>query len=142
LSATGRRIVRALAPDWHLYGLVITEAEMLSAFFGEIERLSERPLGVGDITDSRACRDAVREFMGFKRNWPFRPAPRNPLPHYFFNDDLYARPPAQNPFPGDWPAAYATIFQALETVWPSAVAARKTGAHLDRIFSRIAAALA
>lgn len=141
LPATARRIVRALAPDWHLYGLVITEAGMLAAFFGEIERRIHRPLGMEDITGSNVCREAVGEFLEFKRDWPFRPAPRTPLPHYFFNDGLYARPPAPSPPEGDWPAGYGTIFQALETRWPSPAAARRAAALLERIFSRIAAAL-
>lgn len=39
-----KKILQEAAPDWYLYGLMLTEAEMVGTFFREVERRLQRSL--------------------------------------------------------------------------------------------------
>ncbi len=39
-----KKILQETEPDWYLYGLMITEAEMVGTFFQEVERRLQRSL--------------------------------------------------------------------------------------------------
>lgn len=93
LPAAHKTIVKAACTDWHLYGLVITEAQLLNAIFEAIETRLGRPLAPADVADRRPARDTLAELFALKLSWPYRgPGWKGPA-NYFFNDGLYPRGP-------------------------------------------------
>jgi hypothetical protein len=76
LSAAWKRIVQQAAGSWYLYGLVITEDELLSGIFGAVESGIGRPLAEQDILEDADCIRAVRNLLALKCSWPFRPGVR------------------------------------------------------------------
>jgi hypothetical protein len=92
LRATHKQIVQLCAGNWQLYGAVITEANLLRSFFGEVERRLGRSLATGDIRRNPAARDAVRRFLELKFDWPHRDAAYPAPLHYFFKDALCPKP--------------------------------------------------
>ncbi|HID30279.1 MAG TPA: hypothetical protein EYP19_09775 [Desulfobacterales bacterium] len=87
-----KEIVREAATDWYLYGLAITETKILSTFFREVERRLNQSITKEAILEDEKCLETVREFLGLKVLWPFRPDPFAKLGSYFFEDQLYSTP--------------------------------------------------
>lgn len=91
LSPRVKEIVRQAATNWYIYGLVITETQMLNAFFQAVEERIHRRVEKEDIID-QTCLNAVRAFFNLKISWPYRHDPYDGLCHYFFRDNLYPKP--------------------------------------------------
>lgn len=69
--------------DWYLYGLVITDIDLVKEFFKEIQaRLGDsiRPEKLGD----RKVHQALQDFFKLKESWKFA-APKNRLGKYYFS---------------------------------------------------------
>ncbi|MBI5843146.1 MAG: hypothetical protein HZB23_00580 [Deltaproteobacteria bacterium] len=88
-----KKIVQAVRPDWYLYGLVITEKEMLENFFSAASARLGKPLTADFIAESPKRVEAVLEFLRLKESWPFRPKDSPRICHYFFRDGLYPDTP-------------------------------------------------
>jgi hypothetical protein len=119
LAPAWKRIVQQTAGSWYLYGLVITEDELLNGVFRAIEAGIGRPLTVPDIVGNPDCVRAMRTLLRLKCDWPFRP---NHIPgpvNYFFKDRSRTRPPVV--YPGSQPASAAldAIFRSLGSAFDS-----------------------
>lgn len=93
LSPVLMTLVQNTLDDWHLYGLVITEQKFLIGLFDRVETGLGRRLTEKDIHGNRGYRDALREVLSLKLDWPHRPGNTPGRCHYFFNDNLYPKPP-------------------------------------------------
>jgi hypothetical protein len=136
LSRVYKEIVRKAAGDWYLYGLVITETEMLSTFFKEVERRLKRPITKEDILANRKCLGAVREFFELKVHWPFRPDPFSGLGNYFFGDQLYPNPPITYEAIGETTSGYDVIMRALVSTFDSANELHRAESLLDGLIDK------
>jgi hypothetical protein len=93
LPAAHKSIVKTVCADWHLYGLVVTEEQLLTAIFGAIETRLGRPLAPTEAAGCRTARAALADLFALKLSWPYRgPGWKGPA-NYFFNDGLYPRAP-------------------------------------------------
>ncbi len=137
LPRTYKAILREVAEDWYLYGLLITEREMLNAFFQEIEARLGRLLKKADIVGNPRHIEMVRKFMALKVNWPFRRRPGAGLCNYFFEDRLYSRPRISYKAIGETPSRYDTILRELGSSFDSTESLHKAEHMLDRLFSRL-----
>jgi len=135
-----KEIIRDVADDWYLYGLVITETKMLTAFFQETEKRFEQPLKKEDILSNKEHIKFVKEFLSLKRDWRFR-SHNTPVGNYFFEDNLY---------PGhiiDYAAAgcsasnvslqYNIIFQELGSYFKSPDDLHEAENLLNQLFEKI-----
>ncbi len=87
-----KEIVREAISDWYLYGLIITEAGLLNAFFSMIAQKIGHPLQKADILANNRRLGAVQQFFQLTLNWPFRIKGMSKA-NYFFKDKLYSKPP-------------------------------------------------
>jgi hypothetical protein len=137
LAAPHKEIVKALCADWYLYGLVITEDRLLDAFFGEIERRLKRPLSAVDVLPHADSRQAVREFLALKLDWPHRlPGARGPG-NYFFNDGLYPKPPIDYARLGAAPSALDPILHELSSGFSRPEELNLAESRIERLLNRI-----
>ena len=137
LPANHKEIVKAVCTDWYLYGLVITEDRLLSAFFGEIEKRLGHALSMADILAQANSRQAVLEFLTLKQNWPYRvPDGKGPA-NYFFNDDLYPKPPVDYVRLGVTPSALDPILRELSSAFDLPAALHRAETLMESLFDRI-----
>jgi len=115
LPESYKRIVQSVVPDWYLYGLIITDTDLITAIFHHVEAAAGRRLQLEAVLAHPECRSRVAEFFSLKMDWPFRPAAFSSPANYFFNDRLYPRPPVNYADIGKSPSVYHAIFQALGT---------------------------
>jgi hypothetical protein len=136
LPAAYKEIVKAVCADWYLYGLVITEDRLLSAFFGAIEKRLGRDLSAADILAHADSRRAVREFLTLKLNWPYRVPDRGPG-NYFFNDDLYPKPPVDYARLGVAPSPLDAVLRELSSTFNLPSALHRAEALIEGLLGRI-----
>jgi hypothetical protein len=152
LNPVYKQILRAVADDWHTYGLIVTETALVDAFFQELEKRLGRRLEPGDILGDGDREALIRRFIGIRRSWPFRARPEK-LCNYFFEDRSYPRPPVDyGPVRGalvepvDRSAngtsegsahAYGILFRELESTFASEKELAAATRIFDRLFDRL-----
>ena len=87
LTTTEQKAVVHCLDDWYLYGLVITDIDLIKEFF----KYAENKIG-DSIKEYQlhtpAVANALREFFSFKENWKFK-ARENRLGKYYFSEAEY-----------------------------------------------------
>ncbi len=131
-----KEIIRQVAKDWYIYGLVINETNMLSAFFKEVEKRLRRPLRKQDFFRNEKSAGIVREFLSLKLDWPFR-SQDTILCNYFFKDQLYPKLPVNYKAIGRSASKYGTILQELVSYFDSADELHWAESLLDHLFERL-----
>ena len=86
-----KRIIKAIAPDWHWYGLVITEYRLIKAIFSWLEDELGDKL-IEELLPGKDFRRALIALLGLKIDWPFRPPRFNTCCHNVFADNHPSRP--------------------------------------------------
>jgi hypothetical protein len=146
LAPAWKKIVQKTAGDWYLYGLVITEDELLAEFFGAIEEAIGRSLREEDIAEDPACAAALRQFFRLKCTWPHRPADIPGPVNYFFNDRQKTRPAVAYPPSCSRPSPYDAMLRALGSAFPTEDSLREAEQQIrgplscivDRLVDKIA----
>ncbi|QTA84875.1 hypothetical protein [Desulfonema magnum] len=141
LPAAYKDILRHVSEDWYLYGLMITETEMVSAFFSEVETRLGRLLKKEDIVGNEKRTEIIREFLRLKTDWPFRSGTSKNLCNYFFEDKLYSVPPVNYADIGTTPSRYDPFLKALRSSFDSADALQRAESLLDQLFERLVQSL-
>lgn len=137
LTAAHKEIVKAVCPDWYIYGLVITEDRLLSAFFAEIEKRLSRPLSTIDVLTRAHSRQAVLDFLMIKLNWPFRaPGAKGPG-NYFFNDDLHPKPLIDYSRLGAAPSRLDPILRELTSAFDQPADLHRAEEQIESLLDRI-----
>lgn len=113
LSGEIKTVVRETAESWYDYGMIVTEAKLLEAFFSALEQRLDAPVRAGDILKSRECRRILRKFFQLKIDWPFRRRSALGPCHYMFDDSLYSKKNTTYPHSTGDPSPYDVIFQEL-----------------------------
>jgi hypothetical protein len=122
LSPVWKRIVQQTAGNWYLYGLVITEDELLAGLFGAVEEAIGRPLTDADIVDDPKSVRALQGLLQLKCSWPFRPGHIPGPVNYFFKDRNRTRPPVAYPAPRAHSSRFDAVFRALGSAFDSEAA--------------------
>lgn len=138
LPAVFKEIVCEATRDWYLYGLVITETEMLRAFFQDVGRRIKRPITREDMLGNGKCLEAVREFLELKLYWPFRINSVKGLCNYFFADELYPLPTVDYRAIGESASRYDTILRGLGSHFDSENELRSAENLLDGLIDKLA----
>jgi hypothetical protein len=87
LTKVEQTAVLGALDDWYLYGLVITDIDLIKEFFKHVQnRLGEslRPDRLGDLGVSQALRD----FFRLKESWKYASSKRR-LGKYYFSHSEY-----------------------------------------------------
>jgi len=108
-----KRLLRLVWDDWYLYGLVVTEADLVAALFGWLEKRLGRPLETSLVATRPQARQRLGELLVLKIDWPFQPADAATACHYFFSDPPYHRPAIDYDALGLRPSAMDGILRQL-----------------------------
>lgn len=135
VPARFKQILINVIPDWHLYGMVVTESDWLMAVFEKIEVMIGRPLMPEDFSGRERRSKALGELLDFKSSWPFRRVPERVV-HYFFKDGP-GRPEVNYETAGVMSSSLDRILKPLETFLVSAEALNAAENALERAFERI-----
>ncbi|AKU92839.1 hypothetical protein [Vulgatibacter incomptus] len=87
LNAPQARLVRAACPDWYLYGLVITDVELVRGSVKLLEAELGGPADLDAIVASPSALEAARELLRLKETALGRPADA-PVFGRFARDDM------------------------------------------------------
>ncbi len=137
VSAAPKQIIRMAAWDWHVFGLFVTESEMIDNFFSELSKISGKPLDANLFRRNDDALGAVREFMRLKLSWPFRKKNGFHPAHYFFNDRLYVSPEIDYAALGVAPSKYDAIFRGLKSEFESKDALKNAESAISGILERL-----
>jgi len=139
LPAEHKKVLRAAAPDWYLYGLLITETEMLKLFFTVIESRLAKPIKAASVIQASAALEAIRKLFYLKSTWPFREKGVNTLANYVFHN-----PSEEHPWQSiDYrkfnlkPSTWTPVFHALYSVFSSAEDVMMAEKQLDGLVDQI-----
>lgn len=130
LAPRWKQVLRLVLDDWHLFGLVVTETELLTAIFARLESLIGRPLDA-----SMAARDPVaaslKHLLRLKCRWPFRPASHGTACHYLFSDDAHPKPAVDYHRLNAAPSIHDPILRQMPSVFSDEPALRQAEALIE-----------
>lgn len=137
LPARWLTVVRQSMDHWYLHGLIVTERQLLAAFFEELENRIGRQINKPDFSDFTGTSPLFSTFAALKLSWPFR---RNGAPgvcNYFFEDGQYIRSTVGRTT-GAIPAPpFETIFRELDSGFSSTKEVDAAEAQVEAIFQRL-----
>jgi hypothetical protein len=87
LSEIEQQAVVQSIDDWYLYGLVITDIDLVKSFFAHAENRMGDCVRCDRLED-KAVREALRDFFRLKEHWKFA-AGTNMLGKYYFSQGEY-----------------------------------------------------
>ncbi len=64
--------VVAALDDWYLYGLCITDIDLVKQFYEAVSRIRYATLKPEKLIENPRALDAFREYLALKENWPYR----------------------------------------------------------------------
>ena len=133
LPARYKIALHEAAPNWHLYGLMITEVKLLSCFLTAIEIRLNRKLQRGDVLNHPGWHESLQSFFQLKIHWPFRSSDSPGLANYFFEDGQYICPPVEYPGGRAGFSPYDKIFQRLHSTFESQKALEEAEDYIEQL---------
>lgn len=88
ISSSQSQCLLKIIDDWYLYGLCLTDIDLVTAYF----RLLADRVGAElkpEVFHIDALRDLAREFFNWKIHWPYRSEETNRLGKYYFDGSQY-----------------------------------------------------
>ncbi len=131
-----KHILRTVFSAWHLYGLIVTEKELVTALFKEIEIRLNHPLEVHLFNHNQRAAKSLVALFDLKLTWPHRPPEADTPCHHFFFDVQYSKPAITYDHLGTEPSRYHTILKELVSRFETDADLRNAEQLLER---RIAA---
>jgi hypothetical protein len=87
LNRAEQKSVLAALEDWYLYGLVVTDIDLVKEFFHHVQTRLGDSLREERLEEKKV-REALREFFALKESWKFA-ASRKRLGQYYFSHSEY-----------------------------------------------------
>ncbi len=116
LSRTEQLTLIDLLDDWYLYGLCITDIDLVKDYFRHIgDRLGEAP--APERFRNRTVRAIARRFFAFKLTWPFRSRGDNRFGRFYFDGAQHMIRPIDYAALGCERSRYDGIFLSLSSVF-------------------------
>ena len=135
LAPRFRNLLRRTAPDWHVYGILITEALTLETLFRAAE--AGRPLHPDTLANSTEGTAALYALYDLVLTWPFR-APGYPLGTYFLGDEGLRKGTVDYTETGGSGSRYDPVLRELASVFRSAGELARAERRLDEVLARLA----
>ncbi|MFZ2631938.1 MAG: hypothetical protein WA081_00145 [Desulfosalsimonadaceae bacterium] len=135
-----KQILRDLADDWYVYGLMISEPVLLGTIYEEIVSRA----AVSGMNPERAGRPENRPLwsglFALKVRWPYRAANR-PWASYLFNDPLYPKPPVDYENLAAASSKFDLLFRELHSHFTSPYDLMTAERYLDRLLDDLTATI-
>jgi len=107
-----KEALRRTAPDWHAYGIVLTECRALSLLFEEAEAIAGAPISGESAAGGEKSVGAFRALYELIVSWPFRRA-GYPLGTYFLGDGFLRKDPVDYRKTGRATSRHDAVFLEL-----------------------------
>jgi hypothetical protein len=130
-------IIRQGIEHGYLYGLVITEHRLWSAFFPTLETHIGRPVIPEDFIDRPEARAGLQAFAALKLTWPFRRAQARGPCNFFFDDTSYPIPAVARRDPGIPLSPHEAIFREFDSRFEDCGAPQRAEAVVAKIFGAL-----
>ncbi len=134
LPAVYQSILMQSIDNWYVFGLIVTEYALVTAYFKEMESRLGRNIVVSDYTQNREATYAFREFAELKSKWPYRRNESLGPCNFFFENGLYPRPDVFHMPPDIQPSPYEKILRELDSGFSSAKEIAAADQLLDDLF--------
>ncbi len=141
LPTVYQSILMQTIDNWYVFGLIVTEHVLLTAYFKEVEFRLGRPITVTDYTQNIEAAVAFREFAELKSTWPYG---RNDSPgpcNFFFENGLYPRPGVSRTTPDIGPSSFEKIHSELDAGFSTAKEIAAADRLLEDLFVKTVRAL-
>ncbi len=116
LNRAEQAILVELLDDWYLYGLCITDIDLVKDYFRHIgERLGGTP--VPEMFRRGPARMIARRFFSFKLDWPFRSPEINRFGRFFFDGPQHMIRPIDYAALGCERSRYDGLFLSLSSLF-------------------------
>jgi hypothetical protein len=139
LRSAHQAIIRQGIDHWYLYGLVITEHRLWSAFFATLETRIGRPVVRQDFLERPEAPSRLQAFAALKLAWPFRRAQAPGPCNLFFDNACYPSPEVERKDPAIPLSPHEAIFRELESRFEDREAQQRAETMVERIFDDLAA---
>jgi len=120
--------------NWYVFGLIVTEHALVTAYFKEMESRLRRNITVSDYTQNIKAKAAFREFAELKSKWPYRRNDSIGPCNFFFENGMYPRPVVFREPPDIRLSSYESILRELDTGFSSAKQIAAADQLLDDLF--------
>ena len=87
LSDSEAELVAKCADDWYLYGLCITDLDLVKEFLETASDMVSDDVNAGKIMASAALTDIFRKYLNLKERWPYARNPHRYGKYYFVDRD-------------------------------------------------------
>ena len=140
LAPRWKQVLRLVLDDWYLFGLVVTETELLTAIFTRLESLTGQTLdasmaGRGPVAAS------LKQLLHLKCRWPFRPASHGTACHYLFSDNAHPKPAVDYYRLNAAPSIYDPILSQMPSEFYDEAALRRAEALIENHLAAVVWAL-
>ncbi len=142
LSPVYQSILLQSLDDWYVFGLIVTEHALVTAYFKEVECRLGRHLVVSDYTQNIEAKNALREFAELKLQWPYRRNDSSGPCNFFFENGLYPRADVFRKTLAIPPSSYEKILRELDSGFSSATEIAAADQLLAALFIKTERALA
>jgi hypothetical protein len=134
-------VIRQSMDHWYLHGLIVTERQLLTAFFRTVEKRMGRSITGTDFRAGSRAATLFKKFAALKIEWPFRRQGAPGVCNYFFEDGQYLRP-RMEPLPETWPdRGIDEILEELDSGFNTPAEWHHAAAAIDHMVESITAAL-
>jgi hypothetical protein len=140
LAPRWKRVLRQVLDDWYLFGLVVTETDLLTAVFSHLESLIEKPLDVS-MAGRTPVAAALKLLLHLKCRWHFRPASHGTACHYLFSDNAYPKPAVDYHRLNVAPSVYDSILCQMPSVFSDEPALRRAETLIEEHLAAVVQAL-
>ncbi|HON59956.1 MAG TPA: hypothetical protein PLT45_10535 [Smithella sp.] len=113
------QILIKIIDDWYLYGLCITDIDLVTTYFRLIADRIGRELKP-EVFDEAALKDIALEYFNWKINWPFRSQETNRLGKYYFDGSQYMISHIDYEKFGREPSPLNAVFLSLSSTFENA----------------------
>lgn len=141
MASRHKQILRSVIDDWHLYGLVVTETDLVGALFQNIEDRLGRPIETSLFENRPTAGRQLIQLLRLKIDWSYRPARFDTPCHYFFFDVASTKPDVDYTRLGAAPSCHADVLRELVSEFQSAEDLREAEQLVDGRLNAAARAL-
>jgi hypothetical protein len=133
--------IRRSMDHWYPHGLIVTERQLLRAFFTEVERRIARPVDAAAFKEGSEAAAHLRHLAALKTDWSFRRRGAPGVGHYFFEDGLYPRPSVWRADESIPASPFEAILRELDSGFESTADLEAAEQRIAALLDRLAAAL-
>jgi len=141
LSVLQKRIVVRAIQDWYLYGLVVPGIAYILSFFRLFAIFTHQKVHLNQLLSPSAL-SYVRQFFGWKLDWPYRSSAPSGGCLYSGPIDRAAHDSSCAIATDTYTASVETVFHCLDSTFPSAQAKKEAQEQLETFFIRLKKVLA